>query len=175
MGPSQCPSNRRHSLAISQFRAASGYSGAAFILECSHRLVAIRAVQTYILSMYGTPKFMRHCSPVASKSVPSGADWLHEPKLDGYRLQIVKDGRQVRLYSKGGHDWTKLLARVAEALKALPCRSAVIDAEICFPAASGAPDFRGLQAALGAKRQHELLLFAFNLLRRDGMDLGHCH
>jgi len=35
---------------------------------------------------------------------------LHEPKLDGYRFQIAKDGRQVRLYSRSGHEWTKRLA-----------------------------------------------------------------
>ena len=33
---------------------------------------------------------------------PKGDDWLHEPKWDGFRFQIVKDGSDVRLYSKGG-------------------------------------------------------------------------
>jgi ATP-dependent DNA ligase len=32
--------------------------------------------------------------------------WLHELKLDGYRLQIIKEGHQVRLYSRRGYDWT---------------------------------------------------------------------
>jgi hypothetical protein len=41
--------------------------------------------------------------------VPTGAGWLHEPKLDGYRLQVVKEGRQVRLYSRNGNDWTTRL------------------------------------------------------------------
>ena len=40
-----------------------------------------------------------------------------------------------------------------------------------LPGADGAPDFLGLQAAMGAGRQHELAVFAFDLLHRDGQDL----
>jgi hypothetical protein len=45
-----------------------------------------------------------------------------------------------------GMDWTKRLARLAEALKAIPCRSAVIDGELVLPDKRGAPDFTGLAA-----------------------------
>jgi bifunctional non-homologous end joining protein LigD len=116
-------------------------------------------------------KFVRPCIPAARKSVPHGAGWLHEPKLDGYRLQVVKEDRLVRLYSKGGYDWTKRLARVAQAMAGIPCQSAVIDAELVFPSASGVPDFAGLRTALGAGRQDELAVFAFDLMHRDGDDL----
>ena len=37
---------------------------------------------------------------MTAKSVPAGDGWLHEPKLDGYRLQVAKDGPTVRLYSR---------------------------------------------------------------------------
>jgi hypothetical protein len=40
-------------------------------------------------------KFIRPCIPTTAKAIPHGDAWLHEPKLDGYRFQIVKDGRQV--------------------------------------------------------------------------------
>jgi ATP-dependent DNA ligase len=33
---------------------------------------------------------------------PQGEAWVHEPKLDGYRFQVVKTGRQVLLYSRSG-------------------------------------------------------------------------
>jgi bifunctional non-homologous end joining protein LigD len=102
--------------------------------------------------------------------VPPGDGWLHEPKLDGYRLQVIKDGRLVRLYSRSGHDWTKRVARLAEALTGIPCKSAVIDAELVFPAANGAPDFAGLRTALSGP-QDELAVFAFDLMHRDGADL----
>jgi len=73
-------------------------------------------------------KFVRPCIPTIAKVIPRGNAWLHEPKLDGYRLQIVKDGRQLRLHSKSGSDWTKRLSLLAEALTGIRCKSAVIDA-----------------------------------------------
>ena len=79
--------------------------------------------------------------------------WLHEPKLDGYRFQIVKDGDRVRLYSRSGYEWTKRLAGLATALADIRCESAVIDGELFFPNASGNPEFRGLQAVIGSHRQ----------------------
>ena len=92
------------------------------------------------------------------------------PKFDGYRFQIVKEGRTVRLYSRGGYNWTRRLPKLAEALQSLPCRFAVLDGELCLPDSSGAPDFHGLQAALKS-RQHDLAVFAFDLLHRDGASL----
>jgi bifunctional non-homologous end joining protein LigD len=35
----------------------------------------------------------------------AGDGWIHEPKLEGYRLKVVKDGPTVCLYSRRGHDW----------------------------------------------------------------------
>jgi bifunctional non-homologous end joining protein LigD len=90
-----------------------------------------------------SPRFIRPCNPTRAATPPDGDGWLHEPKLDGYRLQVVKSGRAVRLYSRNGYDWTKRLAALAEALAGTPSRSAILDAELVFPAANGAPDFGG--------------------------------
>ena len=92
-------------------------------------------------------------------------------ELDGYRFQIVKDGDRVRLYSRSGYEWTKRLASLATALTDIRCESAVIDGELVFPNASGNPEFRRLQAVMGSHRQHELAVFAFDLLHHDGTDL----
>jgi bifunctional non-homologous end joining protein LigD len=119
-----------------------------------------------------TLRFIRPCSPIRVAKPPAGDVWLHEPKLDGYRLQIVKSGRAVRLYSRNGYEWTKRFATVAEGLAATPGRSAVIDAELCFLTGVGAPDFAGLQLALRSRHHHhKLTVFAFDLLHRDGVDL----
>jgi len=40
------------------------------------------------------------------KQVPSGPDWLHEIKHDGYRLIVQREGKRVRLFTRNGHDWT---------------------------------------------------------------------
>jgi hypothetical protein len=66
------------------------------------------------------PKFIRPCIPTTAKAIPRGDDWLHEPKLDGYRFQIATDDRVVRLHSKSGSDWTKRLVLLADALAASP-------------------------------------------------------
>ena len=115
--------------------------------------------------------FIPPCSPSRATKPPAGDAWLHEPKLDGYRLQIVKSGRAVRLYSRNGHEWTKRFETLAEELAAIPGRSAVIDAELCFLTGVGAPDFAGLQLALRSRHHHKLTVFAFDLLHRDGVDL----
>jgi hypothetical protein len=66
-------------------------------------LVAPPVGPTYILSVPASPpKFVRPCIPTAAKAIPKGDDWLHEPKLDGYRFQVVKDGSALRLYSRSG-------------------------------------------------------------------------
>jgi ATP-dependent DNA ligase len=70
--------------------------------------------------------FIQPRSPVLAKSVPVGDGWLHEPKLDSYRL--AKHGRMVRLYSRRGHDWSKPLAALTEDLRAVPAHSGVVDA-----------------------------------------------
>jgi ATP-dependent DNA ligase len=117
------------------------------------------------------PKFVRPCIPTTAKAIPRGDDWLHEPKLDGYRFQIVKDGPAVRLFSRSGYAWTKRLANLVEPLRGLLCTSAVIDGELVFPAADGSPDFYRLQSAMVPGRQHELAVFAFDLLHHNGEDL----
>src|SRR5262249_17190418 len=123
----------------------------------------------YILSV--PIAFIRPCNPITAKTIPAGDAWMHEPKLDGYRLQVIKEGRKGRLYSKGGYDWTKRLVGLADALAAIKCRSAVIDAELCFLTGIGAPDFAGLQLALASRQHHKLTVYAFDLLHRDGKDL----
>jgi bifunctional non-homologous end joining protein LigD len=116
-------------------------------------------------------RFIRPCSPIRATTPPVGEAWLHEPKLDGYRLQIIKSGPTVRLYSRNGHEWTARLATVTDALQGLACRSAVIDAELCFLTGTGAPNFAGLQLALRSRQHHKLTVFAFDFLHRNGIDL----
>ena len=116
-------------------------------------------------------RFIEPCSPVTAKSIPAGDDWLHEPKLDGYRLQVAKHGSTVRLYSRRGHDWSKRLVALSEALRGIPAHSAVLDAELCFPGLDGAPDFFRLLKTAFANQGGELAVYAFDLLHLNGQDL----
>src|SRR5262245_26040760 len=46
--------------------------------------------------------FIRPLAPATVTRPPSGACWVHEPKMDGYRLQVVKHGSEVRLFNEVG-------------------------------------------------------------------------
>jgi hypothetical protein len=65
----------------------------------------------YLFHMSSTFDF---CLPTRSTSVPSGPDWLHEVKYDGYRLRLERDGDRVRLITRGGYNWTDRYPWVAE-------------------------------------------------------------
>jgi bifunctional non-homologous end joining protein LigD len=77
--------------------------------------------------------FVQPCIPTNAKAIPAGDAWHHEIKLDGYRFQISKDGRQVRLYSRNGKNWSKKRPDFAAAFLDLPCRAAVLDGELVLP------------------------------------------
>ena len=101
---------------------------------------------------------------------PTGNDWLHETKYDGYRAQIaVADGKAVA-YTRSGLDWTAKFAAVAAACAKLKAKSALLDGEIVALDAEGKPSFGALQAAL--KDGGALLYFAFDLLELNGDDLA---
>jgi bifunctional non-homologous end joining protein LigD len=107
---------------------------------------------------------------------PDGDDWLHELKLDGYRIQIhieeKKPGeRKVILYTRGGLDWTHRMPDIAKTAAQLPVRSGVIDGEVVVLDSSGKTSFADLQAAFQQEKHAHLTFFAFDLLHLDGHNL----
>ena len=61
--------------------------------------------------------------------LPSGSQWLHEIKHDGFRIIAHKNGSRVKLYSRPGNDFTHRFPLIVEALARLPSRSCIIDGE----------------------------------------------
>ena len=55
--------------------------------------------------------FIRPLSPSATVRPPPGDDWLHEPKSDGFRFQVIKDGTVARFYSRHGAEYADRAAR----------------------------------------------------------------
>jgi ATP-dependent DNA ligase len=51
--------------------------------------------------------FIAPCLPTKTDKLPSGSQWLHEIKHDGFRIIARKDGDRVRLYSRPGNDLTR--------------------------------------------------------------------
>jgi bifunctional non-homologous end joining protein LigD len=117
-------------------------------------------------------------SPELASSVekpPEGDDWLHELKLDGYRIQIHVDEkggkRRARLFTRKGLDWTHRMSDVDEAAAQLPVHAAILDGEVVVLNEKGGTSFADLQAAFDEGAPHALTYFAFDLLHLDGHNL----
>ncbi len=74
--------------------------------------------------------FIRPLVASSAARPPKGGDWLHEPKWDGFRFQIIKDGGQVRFYSRHAPEYTDRLPGMVEAFAELPTNSAILDDEL---------------------------------------------
>jgi bifunctional non-homologous end joining protein LigD len=48
------------------------------------------------------------------KTAPEGTDWLHEMKLDGYRMHARLDAGRVQILTRRGNDWTQKYPSVAK-------------------------------------------------------------
>ncbi len=65
------------------------------------------------------------------KKAPDGPDWLHEIKLDGYRMHARLDGGRVKIITRRGNDWTQKYPTIANAIAGLPAQDAYLDGELC--------------------------------------------
>jgi ATP-dependent DNA ligase len=73
--------------------------------------------------------FVRPCEPTLIDHPPTGSDWLHEVKHDGFRVLACKEGERVRLWSRRGADFTDRFARIADPVRGLVADDALIDSE----------------------------------------------
>ncbi|HXU79921.1 MAG TPA: DNA ligase D [Polyangia bacterium] len=104
------------------------------------------------------------------EKAPTGDDWLHELKYDGYRIGIRLDEGSVKLLSRRGKDWTAQFPELVAAARKLQARQALVDGEAAIVLPSGKTDFQALQNFFGGDRRG-LAYFAFDLLHLDGEDL----
>ena len=111
---------------------------------------------------------LRPCLPTFAPFPPSGPDWLHEIKHDGYRMLALRDGDRVRLISRSRVDWTCGFPMIVAAVQALAARSCLIDGEVITCDGEGLADFQLLR-----RRQNTdpAIFCAFDLLGVDGRDL----
>ncbi len=100
---------------------------------------------------------------------PTGKDWVHEVKFDGYRMQLRVEAGKAKLRTRKGLDWTQKFSAIAKAAAELP--DCIIDGEVCALDHNGAPDFAALQAALSDGKSQNLIYFVFDLLFAEGEDL----
>jgi ATP-dependent DNA ligase len=65
------------------------------------------------------PGFIERCIPTLASRPPTGPQWVHEIKHDGYRLIARKTGDRVRLFTRRGYDWTERYPLIAKAVAAI--------------------------------------------------------
>src|SRR4051812_33171301 len=90
--------------------------------------------------------FVEPCRPSKADRPPSGPQWVHEVKHDGFRLMVRRDGARVRCFTRN-----------------------LIDGEAVICSHDGISDFNALRSR---RRDHDVTLVAFDLIQLAGVDLG---
>src|SRR3954465_11257800 len=86
--------------------------------------------------------FIRPCIPTVTKVPPSGPQWLHEVKHDGYRLMVRKVDKRLRIFTRRGYEWTNKYPVIGEAMRKLRVTSVTIDGEGVYCGPDGLADFK---------------------------------
>jgi ATP-dependent DNA ligase len=80
-------------------------------------------------------------------ALPEGEGWQYEPKWDGFRCLIFRDGPEVALMSKSGKPLGRYFPEVVETVLAMEADRLVLDGELVIPV-DGALSFDALQLRL---------------------------
>jgi bifunctional non-homologous end joining protein LigD len=111
--------------------------------------------------------FIEPCNPTVAKKAPSGPQWIHEIKHDGYRLIVRKQEARVRVFTRRGFDWSYKFPAIVEALKSLRATSITIDGEAVYCTEDGVSNFDKLHSQA---HNDSVFLYAFDLLECNGVD-----
>jgi ATP-dependent DNA ligase len=106
--------------------------------------------------------------PQLSKLVehaPTGPNWVHEVKYDGYRMAARIEGDRVKLQTRSGLDWSEKYPETVQALSKLSLETDYIDGELCGVGADGVTSFPLMQTAVDQTATGSLSTLAFH---RDG-------
>jgi bifunctional non-homologous end joining protein LigD len=103
----------------------------------------------------------------SSDTLPTGEEWVYEPKWDGFRAIVTVSGGDIRLTSRNGNDLTERFRDVArKAALAIRSSDAVLDGEICALDDRGRSRFSLLQEGAGNS-----VLVLFDLLELESENL----
>jgi bifunctional non-homologous end joining protein LigD len=113
------------------------------------------------------PRTYRPMLATLADSVPTGDEWLHEVKWDGYRAIITISGGTAELTSRNGNSLTARFDSVARAIvQAVKTPDCVLDGEVCALDEEGRASFSAMQQGSGP-----LVLYVFDVLEVEGEPL----
>src|SRR4051812_8939098 len=116
-----------------------------------------------LLSMSSLPRTLDPQLCTLVPEAPSGDSWLHEIKYDGWRLLARKHDKDVRLYTRGGVEWSQGLPALKRAIASLPVREAWLDGEIVHLDHEGLPDFEAVQRDMRARDETRLFYHVWDV------------
>jgi len=117
------------------------------------------------------PKTIEPQLATLSADIPDGPDWLHEIKLDGYRLLAFLQKGEVVLRSRNDKNWTHRFPELAAAFSRLAVDKAILDGEAVAMTPKGISSFQLLQEALSTGETAGICYYAFDLIWLGGRDL----
>lgn len=123
------------------------------------------------LSKAPFPDFIKPQLATLVDRAPTGSQWLHELKFDGYRMLAFVKGKKVSLKSRNNKDWTAELQPLAQALTELQFKNLIFDGEVVLLNAQGKSDFQLLQNAIKSAAGAPFVYYVFDILYYDGFDL----
>ena len=101
-------------------------------------------------------------------SLPEGANWAYEVKLDGYRALAIKTSGRVQLRSRHNKDFNTKYPAIVSALGTLPDET-VIDGEVVALDNNGRPSFSALQNYRSSKLP--IVYYVFDVLMVAGRNV----
>lgn len=98
-------------------------------------------------------------------------EWVFEIKFDGYRMLARVEGKDVKLFTRNGNDWTRKLGPLQKELLRMKLPDGWYDGEIVVHDESGRPNFGKLQLAFDGSDTAQIVYFLFDVPYLHGYDL----
>jgi bifunctional non-homologous end joining protein LigD len=154
---------------MAEIAAGEGRAPTPFMTAKSVKPDAVWRTRDRGGALAGLPDFIEPQLATSADKPPTGAEWVHEIKFDGYRMQLRIQGGRASLKTRKGLDWSDRFPEITAAGAKLA--DGLIDGEVVALDSTGAPDFAALQAALTEGKTRDLVFFAFDQLFAGGDDL----
>ena len=105
------------------------------------------------------------------KKAPAGTDWLHEIKLDGYRLLVFVENGSVTMMTRNSQDWTARFPALVRAVARIKLPSVLLDGELVMLRPDGSSSFQALQNEISSGSGEKMVYFVFDVPYFNGYDL----
>ena len=106
------------------------------------------------------------------KIPPTGDEWLHEIKFDGYRLLCFIEDKKIKFLTRNQKDWAEKFKEIQLEIQKLNLKSAILDGEVIAVNKKNLPDFQLLSNSINKRGKSILSYVVFDLLYYQGKDLS---